>query len=262
MTPESVSKIERTYHDAHAAKFDEKKLLKWFKGHHNDRIWKDVVPSLEGHRVLDVGCGLGFDAVLLARNGFDVTGVDISPRSVERSTMLAKLTGTDSRCRFLIADLNSANVDELGRFDVVFGRAVLHHLTVRPLAETLTMLRTNLSRNGRMIFIEPLDKNPVVLLNRRFLDVYDRTPTEKPVNLRETLEAFRMAGFSVTHREYYLTSTLSYFWRNVLKDDKLYRTSENVLVRLDNRLFRAFSCLANYAWISLIVASPRSNYEC
>jgi histidinol-phosphate/aromatic aminotransferase/cobyric acid decarboxylase-like protein/SAM-dependent methyltransferase len=46
-----------------------------------------------GRRVLDVGCGLGRHANALARLGFDVVGVDVSPWAVDR----ARAAGTTAR---------------------------------------------------------------------------------------------------------------------------------------------------------------------
>jgi SAM-dependent methyltransferase len=45
-----------------------------------DRIWLPRVP--EGGRILDVCCGTGFLARLLARRGFRVTGIDQSPAMI------------------------------------------------------------------------------------------------------------------------------------------------------------------------------------
>jgi 2-polyprenyl-3-methyl-5-hydroxy-6-metoxy-1,4-benzoquinol methylase len=38
--------------------------------------------DLNSARILDVGCGQGCDALLLARAGHDVTGIDLPPSSV------------------------------------------------------------------------------------------------------------------------------------------------------------------------------------
>jgi len=42
---------------------------------------------------LEVGCGTGADAVFLARRGFEVTAVDLSPLAVERAHRRAELAG-------------------------------------------------------------------------------------------------------------------------------------------------------------------------
>jgi SAM-dependent methyltransferase len=51
----------------------------------------DLVPALIGQRVLDVACGQGRLSRYLARQGADVTGVDISAAMLDR----ARVTGPD-----------------------------------------------------------------------------------------------------------------------------------------------------------------------
>ncbi|MER6056211.1 class I SAM-dependent methyltransferase [Streptomyces albidoflavus] len=50
---------------------------------------------LEGARVLDMCCGPGVFAEPLARRGYDVTGVDLSPAMIDRARARAAETGTE-----------------------------------------------------------------------------------------------------------------------------------------------------------------------
>ncbi|MFV1981070.1 MAG: class I SAM-dependent methyltransferase, partial [Rhodothermia bacterium] len=43
----------------------------------------------QGARVLDMACGRGRHAILLARRGFQVTGIDLSPRAIETARQMA-----------------------------------------------------------------------------------------------------------------------------------------------------------------------------
>lgn len=54
-------------------------------------------------RVLDVACGLGRHALLLAQRGYDMVGVDISPLYVDKATDAASKTG--ARARFVVGDM-------------------------------------------------------------------------------------------------------------------------------------------------------------
>ncbi len=52
---------------------------------------KTVVPFIqarltEGSHILDAGCGDGFGSLLLAENGYQVTGIDISEKMIDRAT--------------------------------------------------------------------------------------------------------------------------------------------------------------------------------
>src|ERR1700735_4748987 len=69
-----------------------------------------VLGSLRGKRVLDVGCGDGVNAVLLASLGAEVTGIDVSPKAIDLATQRAKLSGVASSTRFLCSPLENADL--------------------------------------------------------------------------------------------------------------------------------------------------------
>jgi SAM-dependent methyltransferase len=75
--------------------------------------------------VLDVGCGLGENAIHLAARGHDVTGVDAAPSAVEQARERARERGVD--VRFAVADATSLAGFE-GRFDSVLDGACYHCL--------------------------------------------------------------------------------------------------------------------------------------
>ena len=79
--------------------------------------WSGLDQLPPGSTLLDVGCGIGGSARILARDyGFDVLGISISPAQVARATAL---TPSDLHCRFEVMDaldLQLAN----GRFDAVW----------------------------------------------------------------------------------------------------------------------------------------------
>lgn len=70
-----------------------------------------------GRRVLDVGCGLGRHSVALARLGFDVVGVDVSPWAVARATASALASGASPR--FFAVDALLASTWPVAAVDAV-----------------------------------------------------------------------------------------------------------------------------------------------
>jgi SAM-dependent methyltransferase len=67
--------------------------------------------------VLDVACGIGTQALGLARRGHRVTGSDISPAAVARARREAAARGLD--IPFSVADMREARSRHTGEFDVV-----------------------------------------------------------------------------------------------------------------------------------------------
>jgi 2-polyprenyl-3-methyl-5-hydroxy-6-metoxy-1,4-benzoquinol methylase len=72
------------------------------------RDFYERVQVAPGCRLLDVGCGSGQLALMAAKDGLDVTGVDIARNLVERARARAQAEGL--RARFEEADAVSIRV--------------------------------------------------------------------------------------------------------------------------------------------------------
>jgi MPBQ/MSBQ methyltransferase len=81
--------------------------------------WSGLDRLPPGSRLLDVGCGIGGSARILARDyGFDVLGISISPAQIARATALTPpdLAG---RCRFAVMDALALDLAP-AQFDAVW----------------------------------------------------------------------------------------------------------------------------------------------
>ncbi len=79
--------------------------------------WSGLDKLPKGSRVLDVGCGIGGSARVLALDyGFDVLGISISPAQVQRAN---RLTPEGLLCRFEVMDALDLKLDK-GSFDGVW----------------------------------------------------------------------------------------------------------------------------------------------
>lgn len=85
------------------------------------RLLKDVPP---GGRVLDVGCGIGFTSIALRKLGYEVLGIDVSSRSLQRASDLApRYPEAQQRLAFSKADV--LTFAEVGQYDAVVAMASL-----------------------------------------------------------------------------------------------------------------------------------------
>jgi len=79
--------------------------------------WSGLDRLPHGSKVLDVGCGIGGSARILAKDyGFDVLGISISPAQVERAT---ELTPESLSCRFAVMDALDLDLSDQ-QFDAVW----------------------------------------------------------------------------------------------------------------------------------------------
>lgn len=77
------------------------------------------IPKGKKLNILDVGCGAGFFSVLLAGEGHQVTGVDLTPDMIENAKRLGEEENAD--CRFLVMDGENLEFPSES-FDVVISR--------------------------------------------------------------------------------------------------------------------------------------------
>jgi SAM-dependent methyltransferase len=93
-----------------------------------------------GARLLEIGCGMGTDLLQFARGGAEVTGVDLTPRSIEISRQHFAVYG--ARGDFAIADGESLPFAD-DSFEVVYSNGVLHHTpdTASAVREVYRVLR-------------------------------------------------------------------------------------------------------------------------
>jgi 2-polyprenyl-3-methyl-5-hydroxy-6-metoxy-1,4-benzoquinol methylase len=76
-------------------------------------------------RVLDIGCGRGENAIMLAMNGYDVTGIDLAEAAISRAK--AKTIERHVKVNFVVG--NVLQMDRLfmvGEFDVVIDSGLFH----------------------------------------------------------------------------------------------------------------------------------------
>ena len=101
-----------------------------------------------GERLLEVGCGLGTDLLQFARGGAIVSGVDLTPRSIELVRQRFALYGFPVSAQ--VADAEYLPFED-NLFDVVYSFGVLHHTpnTRHALEEAHRVLRPG----GRLILM-------------------------------------------------------------------------------------------------------------
>jgi SAM-dependent methyltransferase len=194
-----------------------------------------------GGRVLDAGCGTGETARQTVELGASsVLAVDLSERFLRDAQQRGDGGG---RIEYRLHDLHHP-LD--GRFDLVVGRSVLHHIDWRPFLQGT--YGDNLAPGGRMVFMEPMSHPMTLAFHRLVRNAH--TPGEYPLSRGDV----RWLETTFPHVAVHPINFLS-FPAGVLSS-YLFRSPDNSLTRatdaIDRRLERRGS-LRGYARQAIIV---------
>ena len=112
--------------------------------------------SLEGKKVLDVGCGGGILAEALNELGANVTGIDASENTIGVAKTHSKSIGSDVKyIQNTIEEFASSHPDE--RFDVITCLEMLEHV---PSPNEIIKSCSNLLKEDGNIFFSTINRNP------------------------------------------------------------------------------------------------------
>ena len=134
--------------DAYAETIDEAPYNK----HYERPAMLELLPPLNGKRILEAGCGAGWYTEQLLRRGARVSAVDASERIVEHARRRIDALEPEERARAELraADLRAPLPFESGSFDGIVSALVFHYL--RDWNTMLREFRRVLAPGGWLLF--------------------------------------------------------------------------------------------------------------
>jgi SAM-dependent methyltransferase len=142
---------------------------------------KEIMASCRCKDVLELGSTSWKTWIDFDNLPNSLTCVNISEAELDKGISLAK--ESDKKIpnhKFSVMDANHLDFGD-DSFDLVFGGGILHHLDFE---KAVNEIHRVLRREGKMLFLEPLGRNPVGKLLRK-LTPEARTPDEKPLDKEE-----------------------------------------------------------------------------
>lgn len=181
-TIESYEAVADEYQSRHGDRADVAPIVEAF----HERVAEATAGARRPPRILDVGCGPGWESATFAEAGFEVVGIDISP------SFLAAATDRAPAADFLRGDMRSLPVDDTAA-DGLFALASLLHVPEAEVDETLAEFVRVLEPGGVLTLVTKRTgadppESPYGDRDRRYFEYYE------PDGLRDRLER---AGFTI-----------------------------------------------------------------
>ncbi len=151
-----------------------------------------MLGDVNNRRTLDLGSGSGKDSFRFIKKGAKVVSYDISINRLKSQKFNVERVCGDAE------DLSFKN----NIFDIVFGRAILHHL--KNFEKSIFEVFRVLKPGGSFLVIEPLSHNPIIKIGRKWREKYDgRLKDQRPFDYHELPKMIESVFGNVEYRTYY-----------------------------------------------------------
>lgn len=217
-----------------------------------------LMGPLEGKTVVELGGGLGINAIILARKGARVIVVDLS---LERLKFLLELSRNERLSHRIVPICSAA--EELGlqcaTADYVYTKSVLIHTA---LEKSLSEIKRVLVPGGKGIFVEPLKYNPFAQCYRALLGPKIWKQITTYFN-RERLEHLERPFAQHSRKHFYLLAFLAFFWQYVRRNVHSFYSVLRVLTAFDRVLLAVLPFLKWLCWfcVTEVTKGPTSEAE-
>ncbi len=119
-----------------------------------------AIHRMKPRRIYEIGSGAGELTTRLAKAGYEVTAVELSPEIMAIAKRRAELDGVQDRVKHVLGDALTHR-EERGSFDLVIANLVLHHLHA-DLEAALDSMCYHMNPDGAALIYEPVSFSPLV----------------------------------------------------------------------------------------------------
>lgn len=247
---------ERVQHEKGLERRRIESLMKHSHAYSSKRVRENLKSELRyahGKRVLELGSSDWH--YWLERFGIvpcELHCINNSERELEKGRNLLNEHSLNTPI-FHLSDAHELTFEDHS-MDMVYGSAILHHLELDKACKEICRV---LKPGGRMVFMEPLDINPIFRIIRR-LTPQSRTDDEIPFTFREL----------ATLREYFDLEIKTYELFKIpagVISKILFKSPENFIMKsadfVDRSLKKLFPPIRWYYRRMMLIGSPKNNMD-
>lgn len=102
---------------------------------------KRYLSLLDGNNILDLGIGEGQNSIVLSKLGYNVTGVDVSKKSLDICSNIS------SNIELIQSDIRNFNIEK-DKYNLIMSRCALQFLHKNDVKKIINNIKLNLRENG------------------------------------------------------------------------------------------------------------------
>lgn len=103
--------------------------------------------TVSGKKALVIGCGLGDDALILEKHGYEVEAMDISSSAIA----LAKKRHPDSKVDFYVGDIYDMPESSVGKYDFVYEGLTIQSLPPADREKLVGIIVSLVAKDGELL---------------------------------------------------------------------------------------------------------------
>lgn len=120
------------------------------------KIVVEILKYKKSGNVLDIGAGEGKNSIFLAKNGFNVTAVDVSKEAIKKLKEFALKENV--KINILMEDI--INFDFKEKYDIIISTAMLHFLRKEDIDKVIKSIKENTKEEGLNAITVFTEENP------------------------------------------------------------------------------------------------------
>jgi len=201
-----------------------------------------------GKKILEIGCGLGVNAIIMGLSGAEVVGIDVAPRRLETVSEIVEVNEIEHISLLCASGEDLPFADE--SFDIVYANAVTIHMNKEKAIQEFYRV---LKPGGKVILCEPMKYHPLVNLYRFTLaprEWRDITEYYNFKQLKQLGSHFKIWG----HKEYYLLSFLAFYWEFADRNLPWFLKTLDWLIPVDEWIMDNIPWSRKLAWFTVFWA--------
>jgi ubiquinone/menaquinone biosynthesis C-methylase UbiE len=179
-------------------------LRRLIQEHYEIKKFLDIPDSIEGKKVLEIGCGNGFGTKLINKyfQPKKIIGIDLDEKMIDKA-IKNRLKNAD----FQVGDATKLQIKSLS-IDAVFDFGAIHHI---PNWKDCLNEIYRVLKSGGQIFIEDLSIDTFNMPFGLFMRKLTHHPYKNMYKYSEFANHFEEVGFKIIKKEIYKPIGLPYF---------------------------------------------------